>query len=432
MVRHRRSDVFVGLIGAALGVGILTGHAPTAIAQAQVAAGNQDCRPAKSVAPAEALQMAAKLKMYFSSASFQGRNEIIKDASGIIIGDKGGNLYLATALHAMFNGTTPVDSVHAFFYSSCNTPVPARLCSADTTASRLDLAILCVPAAARSNVRPPSLSRRGNSRQIGIRTPVYPVGCPGGECWGVGQPDRVLLVNLNLHRILFTTFFVAPGHSGGPLFNEWWEVVGMVTQVGQPLSEALPIDSILGVACGTSCGRQEHWLHPPFVPRGGYRYSLGVAGLFSTSDASPGGRFPGGRATLMYRLTPLVELHAGIVRLTPQDLSVTSGMAGLGLTLKATERVLVNPFLEGGFGHVEGRFSDSGYLVDDNGTNRFVPFYQQVKDDGLGFGAGVAVQALVVPRTIIELTVGHWNFNRPDSARALPDVFVGAGLRLGI
>jgi hypothetical protein len=107
-------------------------------------------------------------------------------------------------------------------------------------------------------------------------------------------------------------------------------------------------------------------------------------------------------------------------------------MAGLGLTLPVTERILINPFLEGGFAHVEGRFSDSSYLIDDNGTNRSVPFYQQVKDDGLGFGAGVAVQGLVAPRTILELAVGHWNFNRPDRAATLPDVFVGAGVRLGL
>ena len=134
----------------------------------------------------------------------------------------------------------------------------------------------------------------------------------------------------------------------------------------------------------------------------------------------------------MYRIVPLLEIHAGGIRLTPRDLSVTGAMAGLGLTLPATERILINPFLEGGFAHIEGRFTDSGHLVDDNGTNRFVPFYQQVKDDGLGFGAGISVQALVVPRTILEVTVGHWNFNRPERAPRLPDVFVGAGLRLGI
>lgn len=424
MVPRRRSDGVVGLIGALLGSGIIAGDVSRAIAQ--------DCRPAKSVAPAEALQMAAKLKVYFSRASYQGRDNIIRDASGIVIGHTGGNVYLATALHAVFNGPTPADSVHAFFYSSCDTPVTARHCAADSGSSRLDLAILCVPVTGAPNLRPPSLSRRGNSRKIGVRTPVYPVGCPGGQCWGVGQPDRVLLVNLDLHRILFTTFFVAPGHSGGPLFNEWWEVVGMVTQTDQPLSEAVPMDSILRVACGAKCGQRGQWLHAPFVPRGGYPWSLGVAGLFSTSDASPGGRLPGGRVNVMYRLNPLLELHAGSVRLTPRDLSVTGGMAGLGLTIPATERILINPFLEGGFAHVEGRFSDSRYLVDDNGTNRSVPFYQQVKDDGLGFGAGIAVQALVVPRTILEFTVGHWNFNRPDRAAVLPDLFVGAGLRLGL
>jgi hypothetical protein len=40
--------------------------------------------------------------------------------------------------------------------------------------------------------------------------------------------------------------------------------------------------------------------------------------------------------------------------------------------------------------------------------------------------------ALVLPRTIVEITVGHWSFNRPDNAPATPDVVWGAGLRFGI
>jgi hypothetical protein len=269
-------------------------------------------------------------------------------------------------------------------------------------------------------------------RQLGARTPVYPVGCPAGECWGVGQPDKVLVAGPDQPRILFTTFFVSPGHSGGPLFNEWWEVVGMLTKHGQPLSEALPIDSVMAVACDTGCGHGEDRLKSPFVPRGRYRLSLGLQGLFSSANAEPGGRFPPGRANLMYRIHPLVELHAGSIRLTPENLSVNGAMAGIGLNLPTKGRVWVNPFIEGGFGHIEGRFKAGSFFIDQNGANVEVPVWRQVKDDGLGFGVGGSLMALVLPRTIVEITVGHWSFNRPDNAPPTPDVVWGAGLRFGI
>lgn len=395
------------------------------VVQAQGRASSVGCRPSRPVAPEGALRLAVKLQTYVDSGLYQ-------HGTGILIGDRAGTLYVATAAHVVLDAGKPVDSVQAFFYDDCSTPVRAKLCSLVDPKRDLDLAVLCIPAADAPGARGPAYSRRGSVGRLGPRTPVYPVGCPGGDCWDVGQPDKVLLAEPNQRRILFTTFFVAPGHSGGPLFNEWWEVVGMVAEHGQPLSGAIPIDSVLKAACDTGCERRGDKLEKPFVPRGGYRLSLGLQALFSSSDAEPGGRFPPGRANLMYRIHPLVELHAGSIRLTPENLSVTGGMVGLGLNLPPKGRVWSNLFLEGGFAHVEGRRDAGGHFIDDNGTNRYVPLWRQVEDDGLGFGAGISLQALVLPHTIVEVMGGHWSFNRPEGAPPLPDFFWGAGLRLGI
>jgi hypothetical protein len=384
----------------------------------------ENCPPAASVASEEALRLVVKLISYSESKFYQY-------GTGIVIGDRGDTLLIATAAHVVLDATTPVDSVHAFFYTQCDRLVRARICRRFDPKRNLDLAVLCVPAAAVPGIRP-SWSRMGNARRLSARTPVYPVGCPAGRCWEVGQPDKVLVASSKQPRIVFTTFFVSPGHSGGPLFNEWWEVVGMLTIHGQPLSEALPIDSVLNAACDANCRRQEQTLKAPFVPRGGYRLSLGLNGLFAKAVGDPGGRFPAGRANLMYRVNPLLELHAGSIRLTPQNLSVTGAMLGLGLNLPSRTRVWLNPFLEGGFGHVEGRFDAGGHYINNNGTNVYVPLWQQVKDDALGYGAGVSVMGLVAPRTIVEVIVGHWSFNRPPNAPRMPDLVWGAGLRLGM
>ena len=415
---HRRSDLLNTAIRFAVGLVVFT--SPTRTAQAQA------CRPTSSVAPDEALRLAVKLKTYVGKSFFQ-------HGTGIVIGDRGDTLYVATAAHVVIDAGRRVDSVHAYFYADCNKKVVARICSVIDPARDLDLAILCVPASAAPGARTASLSRLGNVRRLGARTPVYPVGCPDGDCWGVGQPDKVLVAGADRPRILFTTFFVAPGHSGGPLFNEWWEVVGMLTKYGQPLSEAIPIDSVLNAACDSTCRKRKEreTLQSPFVPRGGYRLSLGVNALVSGANGEPEGRFPPGRVNVMYRVNPLVELHAGSVRLTPENLSVSGAMMGVGLNLPPKGRVWVNPFVEGGFGHVEGRFDAGGYYVDDNGTNVYVPLWQQVNDDGLGYGVGISLMALLAPHTIVEVIVGHWDFNRPAGAPGMPDVVWGAGVRLG-
>ena len=420
---RRRSDLRVPALGLALGLSAWVSPLAPALPQARTPSGPATCRPSRPAAPVEALRLAVKLKTYVDTGLFQ-------HGAGIIVGGRGGTLQVATAAHVVLDAGQPVDSIQAYFYDDCQKPVPAKICALPDPKRDLDLAVLCVPAPA--GARPTSYSRLGEVRRLGVRTPVYPVGCPAGECWGVGQPDKVLVAGPDQPRILFTTFFVSPGHSGGPLFNQWWEVVGILTKHGQPLSEALPIDSVMAVECDSGCGRDEERLRSPFVPRGGYRLSLGLQGLFSSADAEPGGRFPPGRANLMYRVHPLVELHAGSIRLTPENLSVNGAMAGIGLNLPAKGRVWLNPFLEGGFAHVEGRFDAGGHFIDDNGTNVYVPLWRQVKDDGLGFGAGGSLMALILPRTILEIMVGHWSFNRPVNAPKLPDVIWGAGLRLGL
>jgi Trypsin-like peptidase domain len=414
---HPRSDLLNTAIR--FGVGLLALTSPTRAVQAQA------CRPASSVAPDEALRLAVKLKTYVGKSFFQ-------HGTAIVIGDRGDTLYIATAAHVVLDAGRPVDSVRAYFYSDCLKPVAARICSVIDPTRDLDLAVLCVSAAAAPGARPSSLSRLGNVGRLGARTPVYPVGCPDGDCWRVGQPDKVLVAGADQPRILFTTFFVAPGHSGGPLFNEWWEVVGMLTKYGRPLSEAIPIDSVLRAACETRCRKEDQALRPPFVPRGGYRLSVGLHALVAGAEGEPGGRFPAERINLMYRVNPLFELHAGGIRLTPDNLSVTGAMFGLGVNLPAQGRLWLNPFLEGGFGHVEGRFEASAYYVDNNGTNVKVPVWQQVKDDGLGFGTGVSLMWLVAPRTIVEVVTGHWSFNRPAGAPGMPGIVWGAGLRLGL
>src|SRR5205814_9543446 len=120
---------------------------------------------------------------------------LFQHGAGIIIGDRADTLIVATAAHVVFDAGKPVDSIRAYFYTDCLKPVPATLCGVIDARRDLDLAVLCVPAAQAAGARPGSFARLGNVRRLGVRTQVYPVGCPGGDCWGVGQPDKVLVAD---------------------------------------------------------------------------------------------------------------------------------------------------------------------------------------------------------------------------------------------
>jgi hypothetical protein len=107
-------------------------------------------------------------------------------------------------------------------------------------------------------------------------------------------------------------------------------------------------------------------------------------------------------------------------------------MAGVALRVHRG-RVTLRPFLEAGFGHVEGRFDRGGYYVAaSGGGNKYVPLWNRVTGDGLGVGGGMSLEVIVWPPAIVEVTTGYWSFTRPLDAPKLDKVFVGAGLRVGL
>jgi hypothetical protein len=128
---------------------------------------------------------------------------------------------------------------------------------------------------------------------------------------------------------------------------------------------------------------------------------------------------------------PAVSWHVAGMRLTPRNLAITAGMAGVGVQVKRG-RLTMHPYVEVGFGQVEGRHDLGGYYVAAPGGSRYVPLWNRVVADGLGIGGGVNVEVVALPRTIIELTSGYWSFTTPINAPKLTNLFVGAGVRLGL
>ena len=173
-------------------------------------------------------------------------------------------------------------------------------------------------------------------------------------------------------------------------------------------------------------------LKQPSIPRPGYRTTIGAAFLTPTSSSTgPGSsddRAPSGRFTMVRQIRSVLTWHLAALRLAPANVAITAAMGGVGLNLKKGRFVLA-PFVEAGFGHVESRHDLGGYFA---GAGKYVPSWDRVVGDGLGVGGGATLDIILFPRTMIEGSVGYWNFTMPLNAEDPEKLYVGAGVRLGL
>jgi len=363
--------------------------------------------------PTQAKVLVVSLRGYYAGA---GTPEL---GAGIIVGTGAGLLYFATAKHVVRKEGVPADSVWIFFASG-----DSARATVVGYARGLDVAVLSLPASAarKAGAIPRSWDRRGAVRTLRSNDALRPVGCPQGRCWQISAvPDRLMWVDRL--GILFQSSLVEVGSSGGALFNAWWEVVGMVQDVDPPRATAVSIDDVLGYVAAE---KLPVTLERPSVPRGGYRTSVGVTVMSGTP-----GRVPSGRVALVRQVRSSLSWHVSALRLAPENLAITGAMVGAGVQLRAG-RFVVRPFMEAGFGHVEGRHDLGGYYVGGPSNPQYVPFWNRVVGDGLGVGGGMTLEAIALPRTIIEVTGGYWSFTTPVNAPSAQGLFVGAGLRWGL
>jgi trypsin-like peptidase len=376
--------------------------------------------PASNV-PAEARVLVVKV-----IASY-GQNRVPGFGAGIIVGRDGRSLYIATAAHVV---RKEIDAERIVVTFASGDTAQATLFS--PRRAGFDLAVLRVVSDS-APIRlwaPRSWDRLGDVETVRRDDPTYPVGCPPGRCWRApARADRV--VGVDGLGILFQSSFVDPGSSGGALFNASWEVVGMITEDVPPEAYAVRMDEVVGQA--------RTWEVPglmqrPVVPRAWYRTTVGAVVLASTSSSTGlanESRFPSGRVTATRQISSALSWHLGALRLAPENLAVSAGMAGLGVQLKRG-RLVLHPFVEAGIGHVEGRFDAGGYYAATASGTQYVPRWLRAVDDALGVGGGATVDVILRAPLILETTCGYWRFSTPDRVPKLRSLFVGAGLRVGL
>ena len=339
--------------------------------------------------------------------------------AGIVVATSD-RILIATAAHVVRTAQQGA-KIRVVFQFARNDTVTAKVEQVDRD---LDLAVLSVARAGRV-AQPFAFDRAGDPEALEAGSLVVPVGCPERTCWEAPvSGDRV--ISASARRVRFESFFVSPGSSGGALFNQQWEVVGLVTEK----------NSQDGVAVGIAevADRLHKWnypvqLRPTSIPRAGYRTSLSLAGLApSTGAITESGRVPSGRLALFFRGQQRIGWHVTALRLAPADLQVTGGMVGTSIALRAG-RFSIAPFGEVGVARVKGRFKAGSYFVQSGTDSVEVPVWQTLTNDVIGVGVGADVEFLIAPHIALTGVAGHWDFRTDAQLRSIPTAFAGAGVK---
>jgi Tol biopolymer transport system component len=162
--------------------------------------------------------------------------------AGILVGAAGDRLLIATANHLVRRGSAEAKSLTVRLRSRATAAVTARLLpNADAV---LDLAVISIE---RGLVDADGLSWRHLGQSVDLTRPsgLYHVGFSAGRPWRSNPTPGVFDERMGDH-LIFDSKSIGPGDSGGGVFNERWELVGMVQADQQPSeSRALRIERII-------------------------------------------------------------------------------------------------------------------------------------------------------------------------------------------
>jgi S1-C subfamily serine protease/Tol biopolymer transport system component len=160
--------------------------------------------------------------------------------AGILFSAEPGRLLLLTANHVVRKGAQAAKTVDVEFRWRPGEQVTAQLLEASDPI--LDLAVVSVSALAPPNLL--RFDRLGNPEKVNRGDPVFAVGHPNGKLWESSERPDVMSQKDGIH-LFFQSSFIRPGHSGGALVNDKWELIGMLRSDQPPNGEAIGIDRIV-------------------------------------------------------------------------------------------------------------------------------------------------------------------------------------------
>ena len=172
-------------------------------------------------------------------SDFGGRST---EGAGIVFGAEADRIYILTANHNVRGGAdrlSPASQIQVQFrWLPAETMQATLLNSFDQV---LDLAVITVKESPGASLR---LDWLGDSDALSPGDSVNFLGHPNGHLWELTvKPSAVSRLDGTL--IYFQSELVAPGNSGGGLFNQNRELVGMVRKADPPYGEAVSIVAAL-------------------------------------------------------------------------------------------------------------------------------------------------------------------------------------------
>ena len=163
-----------------------------------------------------------------------------QNGAGIIVGHRQDRLYILTANHVVRSGPREAKSVVARLHGFTGETQAAKI--AEDFDPTLDLAVLIVPNASALGAATLPFRILGDSTKLERGTGlVQAMGYPAGKRW-FARPVADVVSGATVESIRFDSPSMVQGYSGGGLFNDKWELVGLMRSDQPPEAEALRIE----------------------------------------------------------------------------------------------------------------------------------------------------------------------------------------------
>lgn len=222
--------------------------------------------------------------------------------AGIIFDRRPDSLYIVTALHVVRNSGNSASDIR----------VQVRMVPGERFAARLldayperDLAVLRVDgvSAFERDLGSLRLDRLGDVNAVKVRDEVFTVGQPNGTAWDFSVGGDVV-TRIEPLAFAFRSGSVAPGSSGGALFDAQRLLIGLVQKDVPPAAEAMRIDVVMRVLADKYSVK---WLSP----RDDSGSAPEPAGTSTVPPAQPAPPYAGSRVWIVNGLSRLCLTVAG-------------------------------------------------------------------------------------------------------------------------